>query len=71
MVIHNGLSVNFTGGGRSLKPAEKAIGGASLRRIRMIDLGKKASGLEGYGNNFNRESPDAEAYPSHCSNREE
>lgn len=43
VVIHNGLSVNFTGGGRSLEPAEKAIGGASLRRIRMIDLGKKAS----------------------------
>ena len=70
-MIHNGLSVNFTGGGRSLEQAEKAIGGASLRRIRMVDLGKKASGLEGYGNSFNRESPDIEAYLSHCSNREE
>ena len=70
-MIHNGLSVNFTGGGRSLEQAEKAIGGASLQRIRMVDLGKKASGLEGYGNSFNRESLDTEAYLSHCSNREE
>ena len=71
VAIHNRYSVNFTGGGRSLEQAKKAIGGASFRRIRMVDPGKKASGSEGYGNSFNGESPDAEAYPSHCSNREE
>ena len=71
VAIHNGHSVNFTGRGRSLEQAKKAIGGASLRQIRMVDTRKKASGLEGNGNSFNGEPPNAEAYPNPCSDREE
>nr|POE81277.1 hypothetical protein CFP56_48437 [Quercus suber] len=59
--FHNGRAFNFLEGVRSLEQAEKAIGGASLRRIRMVDPGEEVSGPEGYGYGNNGESPNANA----------
>nr|POE93131.1 hypothetical protein CFP56_58935 [Quercus suber] len=59
--LHNGRAFNFLGGVRSLKQAEKAIGGASLQRIRMVDSGKEVSGPKGYGYDNNGEPPNAVA----------
>ena len=70
VAVHNGHSVNFKGRSRSFEQAEKAIGGAPLRRIRMGDTGKKTCGPEGNGNSSDGEPTDAEAYPNSGSDRE-
>nr|POF23202.1 hypothetical protein CFP56_48473 [Quercus suber] len=59
--LHNRRAFNFLEGVRSLEQAEKAIGGASLRRIQKIDPGEEVSGPEGYGYDNNGESPNADA----------
>ena len=58
--IHNGRAINFLGGVRSLEQVEKAIGDATLRRIRMGDSGKVISGPEGLGDGINGESSNVE-----------
>nr|POE52680.1 hypothetical protein CFP56_17633 [Quercus suber] len=58
--LHIGCAFNFLGGVRSLDQAKKAIGGALLRRIRMVDSGKEVSGPEGYGYGTNGEQPNAD-----------
>nr|POE58066.1 hypothetical protein CFP56_60011 [Quercus suber] len=68
--LYNRHSTTIMGGGRRFEQAEKAVGGASLRRIRMGDTGKEISGQEGNGNNINGEPPNAEAYSNSCSGRE-
>ena len=60
MELHNGRAFNFMEGVQSLEQAEKAIGGATLRRIQMVDSGKEVSGPEGYGYSINGESPNVE-----------
>ena len=68
--FHNGHSIAIMGGGRSFEQAKKTIGGASLRRIHMVDIGKEISGLEGNCNSIYREPPDAEANSNSCFGRE-
>ncbi|KAF3972625.1 hypothetical protein CMV_003886 [Castanea mollissima] len=55
--LHNGHSVAIMGGGRSFEQAEKTIGGALLRRIKMVDSGKEISRPEGNGNNCEADKP--------------
>ena len=66
MELHNKHSTAIMGGGRSFEQVEKAIGGASLRRIWMVDIGKEISGQEGNGNNIDGEPPNAEANSISC-----
>ena len=61
--LHDGCPTDFMGGVRNLEQAEKAIGEAALRRIRMGDPGKAVGGSEGVGYNTDGEPPNAEAYP--------
>ena len=61
--LHDGHPIDFMGGVRNLEQAEKAIGEAALRRIRMGDPGKAVGGSEGVGYNTDGEPPNAEAYP--------
>ena len=61
--LHDGHPSDFMGGVRNLEQAEKAIGEAALRRIRMGDQGKAVGGSEGVGYNIDGEPPNAEAYP--------
>ncbi|KAF3972624.1 hypothetical protein CMV_003886 [Castanea mollissima] len=65
--LHNGHSVAIMGGGRSFEQAEKTIGGALLRRIKMVDSGKEISRPEGNGNSTYGEPPDPEANSDPCS----
>ena len=68
--LHNGHSAAIMGGGRSFEQVEKAISGALLQRIRMVDTGKEISGQEGNGNKIDGKPPNAEACSNSCSGQE-